>query len=39
LNSAELAQRLEEELGLCVHRRSVERALSRRLKRGAQRRP
>src|SRR5438128_7312109 len=39
LNSAQLAQHLEEELGLRVHRRSVERALSRRLKRGAQRRP
>ncbi|HEY8953946.1 MAG TPA: helix-turn-helix domain-containing protein [Candidatus Dormibacteraeota bacterium] len=39
LNSAQLAQQLEEELGLRVHRRSVERALSRRLKRGAQRRP
>ena len=39
LNSAQLAQRLEEELGLRVHRRSVERALSRRLKKGAQRRP
>jgi transposase len=39
LNSAQLAQRLEEELGLRVHRRSVERALSRRLKKGAPRRP
>jgi len=39
LNSAQLAQHLEEELGLRVHRRSVERALSRRLKKGAQRRP
>ena len=39
LNSAQLAQQLEEERGLRVHRRSVERALSRRLKRGAQRRP
>ena len=38
LNSAQLAQGLQEELGLRVHRRSVERALSRRLKRGAQRR-
>jgi transposase len=38
LNSAQLAQQLEEELGLRVHRRSVERALSRRLKKGAQRR-
>jgi len=37
LNSAQLAQRLEEELGLRVHRRSVERALGRR-KKGAQRR-
>src|SRR5947208_9333431 len=32
LNSAQLAQRLEEELGLRVHRRSVERALGRRKK-------
>src|SRR6266702_3563650 len=39
LNSTQLAQQLEEELGLRVHRRSVERALSRRLKKGAQRRP
>jgi transposase len=39
LSSAQLAQHLEEELGLRVHRRSVERALSRRLKKGAQRRP
>ena len=39
LNSAQLAQGLQEELGLRVHRRSVERALSRRLKRGPQRRP
>jgi len=39
LNSAQLAQRLEADHGLRVHRRSVERALSRRLKRGAQRRP
>ena len=38
LNSAELAHRLEQDHGLRVHRRSVERALSRRLKRGAQRR-
>jgi transposase len=37
LNSAKLAQRLEEELGLRVHRRSVERALSRRRNKGAQR--
>jgi transposase len=37
LNAAQLAQRLEEELGLRVHRRSVERALGRR-KKGAQRR-
>jgi len=35
LSSAELAQRLGEELGLRVHRRSVERALSRRRKKGA----
>lgn len=33
LNSAQLAQRLEDELGLRVHRRSVERALSRRSER------
>ena len=39
LDSAQLAQLLDEELGLRVHRRSVERALSRRLKKGAQRRP
>ena len=37
LNSAQLAQRLADELGLRVHRRSVERALGRR-KKGAQRR-
>jgi len=37
MNSAQLAQRLEEQLGLRVHRRSVERALGRR-KKGAQRR-
>lgn len=37
LNSAQLAQRLEDELGLRVHRRSVERALDRR-KKGAHRR-
>ena len=36
LNSAQLAQRLEEQLGLRVHRRSVERALGRR-KKGAHR--
>ncbi len=39
LNSAQLAQLLEEKLGLRVHRRSVERALSRRQKKGGQRRP
>jgi len=39
LNSAQLAQHLEDELGLRVHRRSVERALGRRRKKGAQRRP
>jgi len=39
LNSAQLAQRLEDELGLRVHRRSVERALGRRRKKGAQKRP
>ena len=38
LNSAQLAQRLEDELGLRVHRRSVERALSRRTKTRATRR-
>jgi transposase len=37
LNSAQLAQRLEDELGLRVHRRSVERALDRRRKKGARR--
>ncbi len=37
LNSAQLAQRLEQELGLRVHRRSVERALGRR-KKGARHR-
>jgi transposase len=39
LISAQLAQGLEEVHGRRVHRRTVERALSRRLKRGAQRRP
>ncbi len=38
LNSAQLAQRIEDELGLRVHRRSVERALGRRKKAGATRR-
>jgi transposase len=38
LNSAQLAQVLEQELGLRVHRRSIERALGRRRKKGAQRR-
>ena len=38
LNSAQLAQRLEDELDLRVHRRSVERALGRRKKAGATRR-
>ena len=38
LNSAQLAQRLEDELGLRVHRRSIERALSRRTKTRATRR-
>jgi len=37
LNSAQLAQRLEDELGLRVHRRSVERALDRRRKKAARR--
>ena len=36
LNSAGLAQLLEEKFGLGVHRRSIERALARRRKRGAQ---
>jgi transposase len=39
LNSAQLAQLVEVEFGLSVHRRSVERALDRRRKKGAQRRP
>ncbi len=39
LNSVELAQLVEEEFGLHVHRRSVERAIGRRRKKGAQRRP
>ena len=34
LNSAQLAQLVEEEFGLRVHRRSVERAMSRRQKKG-----
>ena len=38
LTSAQLAQRLEDELGLRVHRRSVERALDRRRKKGTTRR-
>ena len=37
LNSAQLAQRLEDDLGLRVHRRSVERALGRRKKGGNRR--
>ena len=36
LNSAGLAQLVEEKFGLGVHRRSIERALGRRRKRGAQ---
>ena len=36
MNSAQLAQLLEQERGLCIHRRSVERALDRR-KKGARR--
>lgn len=36
LNSAALARLAEEELGLSVHPRSVERALQRRRKRGGQ---
>ncbi len=39
LNSAQLAQLIEEELGLRVHRRSVERALDRRRKKGGGARP
>jgi transposase len=39
LNSAQLALLLEDQLGLRVHRRSVERAISRRSKKGGQRRP
>jgi transposase len=35
MNSAQLAQWLEDELGLRVHRRSVERALDRRRKKVA----
>jgi transposase len=38
LNSAQLARRLEDELGLRVHRRSVERALGRHKKARATRR-
>src|ERR1700694_6045890 len=38
LTAAQLAQRLEEELGLRVHRRSVERALDRHKKARATRR-
>jgi len=38
LNSAELAQWLEDELRLRVHRRSVERALERRRKKAGPRR-
>jgi transposase len=38
LSSAQLAQLLEQELGLRIHRRSVERALGRRRKKGALRR-
>ena len=38
LNSAQLAHLLEGELELHVHRRSIERALGRRRKKGAQRR-
>ena len=39
LSSTRLAALLEEERGLRVHPRSVERALARRRKRGAQPRP
>jgi transposase len=38
MNSAQLAQWLEDELGLHVHRRSVERALERRRKKAGPRR-
>src|SRR5438067_1625448 len=38
LNSGQLAQLLEQELGLRVHRRSVERAIGRRRKKRAPRR-
>lgn len=38
LNSAQLAQWLEDEFGLRVHRRSVERALDRRRKKAGSRR-
>ena len=37
VNSAQLARRLEDELGLRVHPRSIERALGRRRKAGATR--
>lgn len=39
LSSIQMAQLVEEEFGLRVHRRSVERAFSRRRKKGTQRRP
>jgi transposase len=35
LNSAQLSQLLNDQLGIRVHRRSVERALARRRKKGA----
>ena len=37
LNSADLAELVEERFGISVHRRSVERALARRRKKGLQR--
>ncbi len=39
MNSAQLAQLLQGQLGLRVHPRSIERALDRRQKRGGQSRP
>lgn len=39
LGTSQLSRLLEEELGLKVHRRSIERALGRRQKKGLQTRP
>jgi len=39
LNSSQLAELLEQRLGLRVHRRSVERALARQRKKGLQATP